>query len=160
MLSREERCVYEKNQLGEVICQLRFPQILSIETDLPAAFQEQIRQQFPRYSVRKEAPAPKVVGAPGNLQVEQQIQTNNYQFTDLDGIWRVNLTSRFISLATSRYTTWEEFAGKLDQPLAAFIRIYKPAYFERIGLRYVNFISRQQLQLVLEYQTLRLTYLL
>ena len=35
----------------------------------------------------------------------------------------------------------------LDKPLAAFIQIYRPAYFERIGLRYVNFISRQRLQL-------------
>jgi uncharacterized protein (TIGR04255 family) len=86
--------------------------------------------------------------------VEQQIQTNNYQFTDLDGIWRVNLTSRFISLATSRYTTWEEFAGKLDQPLAAFIRIYQPACFDRVGLRYLNFISRQQLGLELPFREL------
>ena len=36
----------------------------------------------------------------------------------------------------------------LDKPLAAFIRIYKPAFFERIGLRYVNFISRKNLNLV------------
>ena len=54
----------------------------------------------------------------------------------------MNLTPSFISLACSRYTRWEEFAGKLDKPLAAFIRIYKPAYFQRVGLRYINFFSR------------------
>ena len=26
----------------------------------------------------------------------------------------------------------------LDKPLAAFIQLYKPAYFQRVGLRYVN----------------------
>jgi uncharacterized protein (TIGR04255 family) len=57
----------------------------------------------------------------------------------------VNLTSKFISLACRRYTGWEDFAKKLDKPLAAFIKIYRPAYFERVGLRYLNFISRQAL---------------
>ena len=32
-------------------------------------------------------------------------------------------------------------------PLAKFIKIYRPAYFERVGLRYVNFISRDKLGL-------------
>lgn len=69
----------------------------------------------------------------------------NYSFSTEDRQWRVNLTSRFISLSCQKYTCWEEFARMLDQPLAEFIRIYKPASFERIGLRYLNFISRKAL---------------
>ena len=147
MFSNEARCIYSRNALGEVICQLRFPEILSIEANIPAQFQEAIRDEFPRYSVRKEAPAPKLAGAPGNLSLQSQPQANNYQFVSADGVWRVNLTSKFISLSCARYTGWEDFAAKLDKPLAAFIQIYKPAYFERIGLRYVNFISRRALSL-------------
>ena len=94
-----------------------------------------------------ESPAPKLTGTPGNLTLQNQPQTVNYQFLSEDGVWRVNLTSRFISLACSRYTRWEDFAKKLDKPLAAFIRIYQPAYFERVGLRYLNFISRKMLGL-------------
>lgn len=147
MFSREERVIYRKNQLGEVICQLRFPEILTIEANIPADFQEAIRDQFPRYSVRKETPLPKLSGVPGNLQLEKQLPKNNYQFVSADGIWKINLTSQFISLACSRYTCWEDFAAKLDKPLAAFIQIYRPAYFERVGLRYLNFISRNSLGL-------------
>lgn len=147
MFSTEERVRYGKNQLGEVICQLRFPEILTIEANVPAQFQDKIRDEFPHYSVRKEAPAPKLTGAPGNMQLEKQPLINNYQFVSADGIWRVNLTSRFISLACNRYTCWEDFAAKLDKPLAAFIQIYRPAFFERVGLRYLNFISRQALGL-------------
>lgn len=147
MFSKEERVHYKKSQLGEVICQLRFPEILTIEANIPAAFQEAIRDEFPHYSVRKEAPPPKLSGTPGNMQLEKQPFNNNYQFVSADGVWRVNLTSRFISLACNRYTSWEAFAAKLDQPLAAFIRIYRPALFERIGLRYLNFISRNALAL-------------
>lgn len=147
MFSNDRRIQYRKNQLGEVVCQLRFPEILTIEANVPVDFQEAIRDQFPRYSVRKETPLPKLTGAPGNLQFEKQPQNNNYQFVSADGVWRVNLTSRFISLACTRYTSWEEFAAKLDKPLAAFIKIYRPAYFERVGLRYLNFISRKALNL-------------
>ena len=147
MFSHEERCIYGNNPLGEVICQLRFPEILTISANAPVAFQEAIRDEYPQYSARKEAPAPKITGTPGNFSLENQPQTINHQFVSADGAWRVNLTSRFISLACSRYTRWEDFAGKLDKPLAAFIRIYKPAYFERVGLRYMNFISRKALSL-------------
>lgn len=147
MFSAEECCVYEKNQLEQVICQLRFPEILSIETKLPADFQEAIRADFPRYSARKEQPAPKLAGAPGNVNLEKPQPVTNYQFMSEDGVWRVNLTRNFLSLACTRYTRWEDFAGQLDKPLAAFIQIYKPAWFERIGLRYVNAISRKALGL-------------
>ena len=147
MYSHETRVRYRKNQLGEVICQLRFPEILTIEANVPVQFQNAIRDAFPHYSVRKEMPAPKLTGTPGNLQLEKQPQVNNYQFVSADGVWRVNLTSRFISLACNRYTCWEDFAAKLDKPLAAFIQIYRPAFFERVGLRYLNFISRKALAL-------------
>lgn len=147
MFSTEERCIYRNNQLGEVICQLRFPEILTIGANAPVEFQEAIRGDYPQYSVRQEAPAPKLTGTPGNVSVQNQPATPNYQFASADGRWRVNLTSKFISLACAQYTSWEEFARQLDKPLAAFIRIYKPAWFERIGLRYMNFISRKDLGL-------------
>ena len=147
MFSKEPRCRYRDNQLGEVICQLRFPEILTIGVNVPAAFQELIRYEYPKYSARKESPAPKLTGTPGQFRLENQPQTINYQFVSEDGIWRVNLTSKFISLACTRYIGWESFAKKLDKPLAAFIKTYKPAYFERVGLRYLNFISRKALNL-------------
>ena len=147
MYSNEPRVKYAKNQLGEVVCQLRFPEILTIEANVPADFQEAIRDEFPLYSVRKEAPMPKLTGVPGNLQLQKQPMHNNYQFVSADGKWRVNLSSQFISLTCSRYSCWEDFAARLDKPLAAFIRIYRPAFFERVGLRYLNFISRKTLNL-------------
>ncbi len=147
MFSQEAHCHYRRNPLGEVICQLRFPEILTIEANPPVDFQEAIRADFPRYSLRREAPAPTLVGAPGNLTLQNQPEKNNYQFVSADSLWRINLTSGFISLACSRYPCWEDFAHKLDKPLAAFIRIYRPAFFERVGLRYLNFISRSGLGL-------------
>lgn len=147
MFSQESRCIYGKSPLAEVVCQLRFPQILSIGTQVPDQFQEAIRDQFPRYALRKDVPAPKITGAPGSFSLENQPAGTNYQFVSADGLWRVNLTDHFISLSCCRYTRWEEFARKLDAPLAAFIQIYHPAFFERVGLRYLNFFHREALGL-------------
>ena len=142
MYSKEPHCVYRSNQLGEVICQLRFPEILTIGANAPVDFQEAIRADYPQYTALKE---PQMI-KPGVPATPAQT-TLNHQFVSADGHWRVNLTSKFISLACSRYTKWEDFAARLDKPLAAFIRIYQPAWFERVGLRYLNFISRKSLDL-------------
>ena len=139
---------FERNQLVEVICQLRFAPILSIDAREPADFQEAIRSMFPRYAVRKEQLPPKLVGAgtPG-AKLEPAAPINNYHFISMDGKWKLNLTKNFIALSTVSYPGWEQFAGQFDLPLAEFIRIYKPAFFERIGLRYLNAFSRTALGL-------------
>ncbi len=147
MFSHESRRRFENHQLLEVICQLRFPEILSIETRVPADFQEAIRREFPQYRTTRETPPPRMVGTPGNMKMQPQKEMTNYQFISADGVWRVNLTTTFISLSCLRYTTWEEFAKKLDLPLVAFIKTYQPAYFERVGLRYINAFSRKALDL-------------
>lgn len=147
MFSNESRRRFEHHQLLEVICQLRFPEILSIETRVPADFQEAIRREFPQYRATKETPPPRMVGTPGNMKMQPQKEMTNYQFISADGVWRVNLTTTFISLSCLRYTTWEDFAKKLDLPLVAFIKTYQPAYFERVGLRYINAFSRKALDL-------------
>lgn len=131
--------IYEKNQLIEVICQLRFPPILSIETDIPAQFQDTVRAAFPRYTcIAENLPVPS-----GSAPQTQK----NHTFVSEDGASKLSLTKNFIALSTMRYTSWEDFARMLDEPLGQFIRIYRPAFFERVGLRYVNGISRQKLEL-------------
>ncbi|MEG2454662.1 MAG: TIGR04255 family protein [Oscillospiraceae bacterium] len=146
--AHNDRYSYAVSPLVEVICQLRFPTILSIGTREPADFQEAIRSAFPRYAARTERPAPTISGADTDApKVEQAPSIVNYNFVSADGLWKINLTSGFIALSTMRYTRWEEFAQKLDMPLAQFIRIYQPAFFERIGLRYVNAFSRKAMGL-------------
>ena len=147
MFSDRERYLYRKRQLVEVICQLRFPTILSISAREPADFQEAIRGDFPQYKRLFEQPQPKLSGGPGNFRVEEAQRVINYQFLSDDGRWKVNLTNNFVALATPAYTTWEDFAAKLDLVLAQFIPIYRPAYFERVGLRYINVFSRKALDL-------------
>jgi len=132
-----KKFIYEKQQIIEVICQLRFPTILSIDAEAPAAFQDTVRERFPRYEVKEEA-------LPTREGMKKQ---KNHAFISEDGSYKLSLTQNFIALSTMRYKSWEDFAAWLDEPLANFINVYKPAYFERIGLRYLNGISRETLGL-------------
>ena len=145
LFSDRPRTHYNNAPVHEVICQLRFPTILSINTTEPADFQEMIRSDFPKYVRRQDVQQPRLVKTPAGPKFEQQPPITNYNFISEDGRWRINLTQHFISLSTIRYENWETFANYLDQALAAFIQLYKPAYFERVGLRYLNLFSRQRL---------------
>lgn len=139
MYSEQPRCHYRKSQLGQVICQLRFPEILAISEKSPVDFQEAIRGEYPQYQTMKPVPNPKAANP--------REPRRSHHFLSTDGAWRINLNTEFIALSTNRYTCWEDFAHRLDQLLAAFISVYKPAHFSRIGLRYINFISRKALEL-------------
>ena len=148
LYSDHPRVHYDKAQLAEVICQFRFPAILAIGAREPVDFQDAIRGMFPRYAAKQETPAPKLtgLGTPA-AKLETQKPIINYNFISADNRWKLNLTNTFISLSTVAYPGWEEFGQHFDRPLAEFIRLYKPSYFERIGLRYVNIFSRKALDL-------------
>ena len=146
LFSDRPRSHYRAAPVREVICQLRFPTILTINNLEPDDFHEAIRDEFPRYARRQDAVPPKINGLGGpSPTVEQRKPISNYNFLSEDNAWKLNLTQDFIALSTLHYPGWEEFARQLDKPLAAFIRLYKPAFFQRVGLRYVNIFSRSQL---------------
>lgn len=145
LFSDRPRTHYNNAPVHEVICQLRFPTILSINNHEPADFQEEIREDFPMYLRRQDVQPPRVINDGNGPKVEQQPPITNYHFISEDSRWKINLSQGFISLSTTAYDDWETFAHHLDRPLAAFIRMYKPAYFQRLGLRYINILSRQKL---------------
>ena len=143
MFAHEERCLYKKSPLMEVICQLRFPVILKIDAQDPFEFQDAVRAEYPQYAKKTEQLPPKME----NGRMVQQGTRANHQFVSSDGQWKISLTQDFIALSTHTYRRWEEFAKRLDFILAAFIRVYEPAALRRVGLRYINFISRRALEL-------------
>lgn len=110
-----ERYQYARAPLVEVICQLRFPTILSIGTKEPAEFQEAIRKDFPSMRPVRSS-SPKVVKKGNATALEPQKPITNYNFISEDGRWKLNLTQGFIALSTLSYTRWEDFATRLDRP--------------------------------------------
>jgi len=140
------RVIYEKAPLVQVICQLRFPSLLSIEGSLPATFQERIRGQFP---LSERGTNPLLAQLPSDVMqsIGVQVSTVVYQFLTEDRISTVTLTPESLALSTTKYVRWERFRDQLRGPLAALVDIYKPSFFSRVGLRYTDAIDRAQLGL-------------
>ena len=147
-----KRVIYEKNPLDKVICQLRFPPILKIDTKVPDEFQDRIRDSFPEFSEKAVIKLPIFKSAQKDTPAEllQSITptgNKNYEFSSEDKVWTINLTRTFIALSTKEYKRREDFRAHLDAPLQAFIEIYRPSIFSRVGLRYIDIIRRSELNL-------------
>lgn len=144
------RVIYKKNPLDRVICQLRFPPILRIDTQTPADFQEAIRKDFPEFREKEEVALPQrpLKGIPTDVFRQMApTETKNYEFASEDGAWTVNLTRTFLALTARKYESREEFKKHLQGPFEALMKTYEPTSFSRIGLRYVDIIRRSELGL-------------
>ena len=151
LFSSTPRKVYKHNPIKTVICQLRYPVILSIGVDAPNHFQDRIRDNFPDYQLAIEQQQ-QVSISPLISMDEKNIQSSiltvkNHCFLSADGKSKVNLTNNFIAYSTTDYYSWERFLEPLSLIFRAFLDEYHPAYFERIGLRYVDAINRTELNL-------------
>lgn len=145
-----QRVVFGQNTLHEVICQLRFPPILSIVSAEPADFQERIRGEYPFYR-REDKPA-----VPSELAVllrkigaamPSPKPTHRFFVEEDDPSTSIALTAEFVALSTRAYGRWEDFRLAVARMQAALEDVYKPAPYTRIGLRYMNVINRQHLGL-------------
>ena len=89
-----QRVIYKKNPLGEVICQLIFPPILKIDTEVPVAFQERVRNHFPNFSEVSALNLGFLSGVEDQIQPEppEPPLCKNYEFSSEDQQWKINLT--------------------------------------------------------------------
>jgi uncharacterized protein (TIGR04255 family) len=136
---------YERPALRRVICQLRFPAVLKIEADVPSEFQERIRDLLPL--------AERVDAAPAQLPISHQIadvlagaaSTTAYAFSSEDQSTSIELRSTALTFQTKAYRHWADLLAILMPALEALESIYRPPFYSRIGLRYINSINRASL---------------
>lgn len=145
------RVIYKRNPLSEVICQVRFPPILRIEAEPPAGFQDRVRTGYPMFrEVQPELPTANVPAEIANIvrsMLPTRARTTAYEFASEDGAWSITLSRDALALKTTAYERWESFRTHLEGPLASLSELYKPAFFSRVGLRYVDVIQRSKLGL-------------
>ncbi len=140
------RVIYNRNPLAAVTCQFNFPPILQIDKEVPAAFQERIRHQYPVLQESRGISLPQEI--PSAIGSQLNFGNATYQFRDdvpEKTVWMVSLTRDALSFTTSEYHRWEDFTERLVIPLQAFIEVYSPSFFSRVGLRYQNLILRSVL---------------
>lgn len=138
------REVYDNNPLTGVICQIRYPAILEIAANSPAQFQNAVRGDYPWYE-QKSPGIPKelsdlLAGLPFPMPPIPQ-QPEHHFFTE-DRNRSISLTQEFIALSEKGYGRWEDFRGNLEFAEQVFRDTYRPAFYTRIGLRYIDLLIR------------------
>lgn len=141
-----QRVKYNNSPLVEVVFQLRFPTILSINSEAPSSFQDLIRSDFPYFTERFEPGNEVSIEPDGRFQIRMN-DIKNYSFVSKDSKYKVNLTSSFISLSTLEYTQWEEFFAHIQTIVPIFEKVYAPSFYIRTGLRYVDVFTRSKVSL-------------
>jgi uncharacterized protein (TIGR04255 family) len=143
------RVVYSTNPLEEVICQLKFPPILKIDSEPPAAFQDEIRSAYPLFQdipgTLMDVPAEIIKMLPAMLPGFTGAGARSYSFESQDKDWKVALNREFVALSTTSYSRWEDFRSRLETVLNALDKHYRPSFFVRVGLRYRDVIRPSSL---------------
>ncbi len=147
-----DRYVYKKNPLQEVICQIKFPPILRIDSELPSKFQEKIRHTFPYMEEKIDGipniPKEIIFNIPKSALFEiTGGERKRYVFFSSEKEYELTLTRDFIALSCKKYNRWEEFKENFYQSLSVLLDEYTPSFYTRIGLRYINFIDREELSI-------------
>lgn len=83
----------------EVIFQLRFPTILSINSNQPVGFQEKIRERYPFFEDQLEESGDVLVNPQlKSAAMRKTGENKNYAFISADNLTKINLTPSFIAI--------------------------------------------------------------
>ena len=141
------RVLYAKAPLKQVFCQLRFPTILKIESNVPSEFQQQIRGILPLFE--RVEPLGTVFQIPQQMAEAfgRGLGAPAYRFLTEDRTTSVELSSSALSYQTNAYRLWDDLLAKLTPCIAALEKIYEPSFYNRVGLRYLDVIDRHEIGL-------------
>ena len=149
----KNRQSYRKNPIQQVICQVRFPTILEISAKPPATFQNLVRQNYPLFEEGRPNPMGAIKGVPDEIAklLESFTPTNlappEYKFSTTDKDKTIVLNQDFLAFTSSKYDRWENFLAGFQVAEAVFKETYGPAFYSRVGLRYVDVVDRGELGL-------------
>jgi len=129
-----------KSPLTEVLCQVRFPPILSIGRGQPVEFQEAIRKRFPELEEEQNLHV-RVTAGGNSHEAITEIYGRTFHFRTPSKETSVSLGVDAYAISTSRYTVWDDFANDLALIHGAAMAAYGLPYAKRIGLRYVNHLD-------------------
>jgi uncharacterized protein (TIGR04255 family) len=144
---QSERVVFEQNPISEVICQLRFPPILQISAGPPAEFQERLRAVFPLFETETAPGLPLEVSALLARMSPAPDAALVNRFLPESRDRSVALTQEFVAYSETKYREWTDFRKHVTEAQTALEDIYRPSFYSRIGLRYVNTIALERLGL-------------
>lgn len=138
-----EEILLSASPLVNVIAQVRFPAVMRIETDrsFVSAFQESIRHDYP--ILRGERQLGVMIG-PSGVAPQDAGTVWRFEGKDPDS-WQITLASSFVSLSTNRYTSRSDLLQRFAVLIHAVEAWLDPKVCDRIGVRYVDRVSGDNL---------------
>lgn len=145
-----KRVKYLNNPLEDVTCKLQFPPVLRIDAEMPIAFQERVRREYPLLQTGSSITLP--AGVPERVAQAFQhdfpgVPRRSFAFSTSDSSWTLKLAKSEMSLSCRNYDSWESFGQRLAGPLEALVQIYEPSFYTHVCARYRNVIRRHRLGL-------------
>lgn len=117
-----------------VVAQVRFPLVVSInDENFIGPFQELIRREYP--DLQRAVEAQVMLGPEGVHRSEGGVV---WKFASPNNDWHVALTTSFVALSTTAYTSRGEFLERFLFVLQALEAWLKPRRVTRLGIRYVD----------------------
>jgi uncharacterized protein (TIGR04255 family) len=135
-----ERIELKRSPLELVVCQVRFPTILSLAANQPPdEFQRRIRTTYPIGRWQRRT----------NLEVSAEAAARVavspfWSFEDRESRWTVSLGQNFISLETKSYQRFDDFIARFLEVFEIAKELYPIELRERLGLRYLDRIARDK----------------
>lgn len=130
----------EKNRLALVLCQVRWPALAAFQTEFEVNARKfgSLLEGFPLVAEQDE------ISIDVSRDGVRQTRTPIFQWSSVDRAWSVALAPNFVTLSSTQYTLYPEFAAKLQSVLTSLKQIFELPLIERIGARYVNVIDDPQ----------------
>lgn len=130
-----------------VLAQVRFSQILSMDTHVPA-IQDRLRKLG---YVRYQPSTMTELHLDADAMTLRKDQRPRWDFLDRDRRNGVVLADSFVVLHTNQYSTYEAFLPNFIDVLKVLHEIAQPALTVRVGLRYVDVIRPRKGEEIKDY---------
>ena len=141
-----QRVVYEKNPLVEVLCQVRFGELIAFNNGQVHEFHKRVSDLYPLADVFEGLEFPFVAPvAQVTAAVAQPKKATQFTFSDVDLSWQAGCSSTMLSLTCRKYESWSNFSPKLDELLKQFFSVFEPKMVTRNGLRFKNVVDQNLL---------------
>jgi uncharacterized protein (TIGR04255 family) len=128
--------------LVKVLTQIRFPSLSKLRdeetvTRLTSVFSDD-------YPLVQDQRAINLVITPTGVS-QQQAGQRIWVLRSSSEEWKVSISENFLALETIRYNYRQEFIDRFNSAIQILMEEVHPPYFERLGMRYINRISDQNI---------------
>lgn len=131
-----------RSPLSLVVCQVRHEQQLAAtDTKAALAVHEVIRDAYPVIEEQMSQDLT-IAAGPMGVQAAPASQARGWRMRSSDGLWTAVLMPTFYALETTKYATWTDFRERLVRLTGAISETVSPALEQRIGVRMIDRIAR------------------